>query len=225
MRIGGGKAGAQTVFPGSTHESGEPIEWESDGEPTRSSFTNLKTAIAKIAVGVILVRAWPQGSGHAAALALGGFLARAGWTKDEIGKLVNLVVRDRQWVDDSIRTATGSVEQLAKGEKVQGLPSLREQFGEEPAKAIAKILEYGAENSEGFACSNGIPQPTQGNIRLALEKLGVRVRHNAFEDRAVIEGLAGFDLLDDRAMDRLWLTVDDKHKFSLERVLLDGGVR
>src|SRR5882672_6614540 len=32
LRIGGGTADAQTVFPGSTHESGEPIEWISDGD-------------------------------------------------------------------------------------------------------------------------------------------------------------------------------------------------
>src|SRR6476659_11064309 len=34
VRIGGGDRGAQTVFPGSVHESGEPIEWENgyDGE-------------------------------------------------------------------------------------------------------------------------------------------------------------------------------------------------
>jgi len=214
LRIGGGTAGAQTVFPGSTHESGEPIEWISDGDPARSTFDDLKMAISKIAVGVILMRAWPQGSGHAASLALGGFLARAGWSDDEIGKLVNLVVRDRRWADDSIRTAKGSVEAFAKGEKVQGLPSLREQFGDEPAKAIAKILQYGAEDVEGFAVgANGIPHNTQGNIRVALENLGIKVRHNLFEDRAIIEGLANFELLDDRAMDRLWLTIDEKFKF------------
>src|SRR6516164_2998452 len=32
LRIGGAK-GAQTVFPGSVHESGEPIIWEIDEEP------------------------------------------------------------------------------------------------------------------------------------------------------------------------------------------------
>jgi hypothetical protein len=214
LRIGGGPKGAQTIFPGSTHESGEPIEWAFDREPARSTFEELKTAVSKIAVGVLLMRHWPQRSGHAAALALGGFLARAGWSEDEIEKIVKLVVRDPKWRDDSVRTAKGSVEALAKGEKVQGLPSLREQFGDEPAKAIAKILEYGAENADGFAVgSNGIPHPTQGNIRLALEKLEVKVRHNLFEDRPIVEGLAGFELLDDRAMDRLWLTIDEKYKF------------
>ena len=32
LRVGGGK-GAQTVFPGSVHEGGEPVEWERSGNP------------------------------------------------------------------------------------------------------------------------------------------------------------------------------------------------
>jgi hypothetical protein len=36
LRIGGGGKGAQTVFPGSTHECGEPIAWkEPAGEPAK----------------------------------------------------------------------------------------------------------------------------------------------------------------------------------------------
>jgi hypothetical protein len=34
LRIGGGDKGAQTIFPGSVHECGEPIIWEENGEPT-----------------------------------------------------------------------------------------------------------------------------------------------------------------------------------------------
>jgi len=65
----------------------------------------------------------------------------------------------------------------------------------------------------GFATNDkGVIGNSQGNIRHALELLGVRVRHDAFQDRSIIEGLEGFDLLDDRAMDRLWLLIDEKFK-------------
>jgi hypothetical protein len=37
--------------------------------------------------------------------------------------------------------------------------------------------------------------------------------HNWFEDRPIIEGLTGFDLLDDKAMNRLWLAIDKKFRF------------
>ena len=33
LRMGGGGKGALTVFPGSTHESGERVEWVKAGEP------------------------------------------------------------------------------------------------------------------------------------------------------------------------------------------------
>jgi putative DNA primase/helicase len=145
LRIGGGKKGAQTVFPGSTHESGELIEWVSDKEPARSTFAKLKTAISKIAVGVILMRAWPQRSGHFASLALGGFLSRAGWSIEEIEKLVDLVVRDDKMRDESVRTERNAAEAYARGEKALGLPGLRENFGDVPANAIAKILDYDAD--------------------------------------------------------------------------------
>jgi Virulence-associated protein E/Primase C terminal 2 (PriCT-2) len=59
----------------------------------------------------------------------------------------------------------------------------------------------------------GAVAPTQGNIRLALKLIDVTVRYNLFEDRAIIEGLPGFDSLNDAAMDRLWLTIDVRCKF------------
>ena len=93
LRMGGGDKGAQTVFPGSTHEGGEPITWANDGEPARSTFAELKTAVERIAVGTLLMRGWPAGSGHEAAQAAGGFLARSGWDNDAIEKMVQLVTQ------------------------------------------------------------------------------------------------------------------------------------
>src|SRR5216683_1212683 len=133
LRLGGGVKGAQTVYPGSTHESDEVIEWVRNETPVHSDYTILKRAIDKIAVATILRRAWPGRSGHDAALALGGFLARAGWPPNEIGRsaedcregrkpqFVDIVAPDPKWKDDSSRTARDSAEAFARGENVQGL--------------------------------------------------------------------------------------------------------
>jgi predicted P-loop ATPase len=49
---------------------------------------------------------------------------------------------------------------------------------------------------------------------VALRRLGVLVRHDIFQDRLIIDGLAGCGpLLDDRAMERLWLTIDERFRF------------
>ena len=45
--------GCQTVFPGSVHPSGEPIEWESDGEPAEVDPDVLAAAVNAIADEVL----------------------------------------------------------------------------------------------------------------------------------------------------------------------------
>jgi hypothetical protein len=54
----------------------------------------------------------------------------------------------------------------------------------------------------------------QRNVRVALHKMGVTVCHDVFRDRLLIDGLrdAG-PTLDDAAMNRLWLTVDEQFGF------------
>jgi hypothetical protein len=76
LRLGGGGKGAQSVMPGSIHTSGERYEWDEDGAPSAAACVLLKTAIVKIAAGVMLARNWPAKSRHDACLCVGGFLAR-----------------------------------------------------------------------------------------------------------------------------------------------------
>jgi len=52
-------AGAQTVFPGSQHPSGEMIEWVKDGEPAVVPCTALVRAVRGIAIASVLLRHWP----------------------------------------------------------------------------------------------------------------------------------------------------------------------
>jgi hypothetical protein len=78
LRIGGGDKGAQTVFPGSTHESGELIAWEVNGEPAPCDPAELEAKVRLVAAFSLLARYWPaEGSRHQAALIIGGFLSRA----------------------------------------------------------------------------------------------------------------------------------------------------
>jgi len=59
-----------------------------------------------------------------------------------------------------------------------------------------------------------VPYANQHNIRVALARLGVTVRHDLFQDRLLIEGLpdAG-PALSDAAMKRLWLEVETRFHF------------
>jgi hypothetical protein len=59
----------------------------------------------------------------------------------------------------------------------------------------------------------GKPQSSQHNIRAALAKLGVEASYDRFAHRMLVSGLLGFELLNDDAMDRLWLETDARFRF------------
>ncbi len=86
----------------------------------------------------------------------------------------------------------------------------------DPNRAIQRFIAWARAEAEEFSLdSNGLPsKSSQHNIRLALRRLGVHVSHDVFQDRLLIEGLPECGpLLDDRAMERLWLTIDEKYRF------------
>ncbi|MBR1156079.1 VapE domain-containing protein [Bradyrhizobium sp. JYMT SZCCT0428] len=197
LRMGGGTAAAQTVFPGSTHPSGETIEWVKNDAPAKSDYVTLKRAITKIAIGAILMRQWPKGSGHEAALTVGGFLARCGWSPVEIGDFVGVLTReagDQPTEDDNRRTARDAAQAHANGQHSFGFPKLTEDWGEKSAKAIAKILGYKGEKSAHVTAStdgpawrerrrDGSPLPTMYNARLAITALGVECSRDTFHNK------------------------------------------
>ena len=55
-----GDGGFQTVFPPSTHESGEKIEWESDGDLTVVDYQVLLDAVTKLAARCLIARYIPS---------------------------------------------------------------------------------------------------------------------------------------------------------------------
>src|SRR6266545_352082 len=59
LRIGGGDRGAQTVFPGSVHETNEPISWEETGNPPAVDGEDLRHCVASLAAFCLLARYWP----------------------------------------------------------------------------------------------------------------------------------------------------------------------
>jgi hypothetical protein len=144
LRIGGGDKGAQTVFPGSTHESGEEILWERHGEPATISGAELLRSATLTAAAALLVRHYPhEGARHeAVGLVLGGLLAREGWTSDAIASFVSSVVRCANDPEgrERVRSAAGAVERLAKGEPTSGFPRMTELWGADVSRLFAAWL-------------------------------------------------------------------------------------
>jgi len=177
----------------------------------------MQSAVEKIAVAVVLKRAWPaKGSRHDAALALGGLLSRADWDAEDIGEFVGAVATEAgdEQAPDRRRAAVDAAREQARGGKAYGFPKVSEIFGEETAKNVARVLGYGQSKSGFEVGAKGLPQAkSQHNIRTAMALLGVEVRYDMFHDRMLITGLPGHSVLDDNAMEKLWLAVDAKYNF------------
>ena len=95
VRVGGFK-GAQTVFPGSVHESDEEIRWDEAGPEVEVDGDDLLKRARLLASICLFARYWPGPNSkarHDAALTVGGFLARAGLTVPQVKYLVEAVAR------------------------------------------------------------------------------------------------------------------------------------
>ena len=175
LRIGGKGAdgeikGAQTVFPGSVHETDEAITWDEPGKPAEVEGADLVRLAKQLASCCLLARYWPgQGARHDAALALGGFLARAGFKPPYIKKMAEGIARtagDPEWKDR--RTAAeGSAQAFLAGKRVFGFPRIKELFGEEAVKQVAEWLDYqGSRDDETEASTADEARPTADPVDL-----------------------------------------------------------
>jgi hypothetical protein len=154
LRVGGGNKGAQTVGPGSTHEeTGELVQWEENGEPTRVSGEDLLNRAKIVASLASLVRRWPQPGSkarHVTALRLGGFLARCNWNEVRIGLALEAVARAANDEEAQDRKTAGrdALRYFLNGGNTAGFPTLCEDFGEPIAKRVAEWLGYKPEAND-----------------------------------------------------------------------------
>jgi hypothetical protein len=135
--------GAQTLIPPSIHPSGEAIVWSRDGDPAEVAPPDLEQAVARLAAATLLARYWPApGSRHAAALALGGGLLRAGWLVDETAEYVGhiaMAAGDDE-ADDRRQAVHSTAEALGDGEHATGWPTLATLVDPRVVDAIRRWL-------------------------------------------------------------------------------------
>jgi hypothetical protein len=123
-----GKAGLHTLIPGSTHPSGEPIEFVASDIPTTYGKEVLETIGRHIAAAVVLARHLKEGTRHSAFLALAGALARSGWHLEPAIQLVRAIYRvlwhDEADVDAAEKEVESTYEKYAAGQDTTGLRTL-----------------------------------------------------------------------------------------------------
>lgn len=121
--------GGQTIFPGSVHPSGEPVEWELDDEPQHVDVVQLLAAVRELAAACLLLRRYPvQGSRHDFALGLAGGLIRAGWSVLKVEHYIEVIAEAAgdDEVEDRVRVVADTKAAIDASESVTGWPSVSE---------------------------------------------------------------------------------------------------
>lgn len=170
LRIGGAQA-AQTVLPGSVHESGEEVRWDEDGVPATVADDVLLRRVSLLASASLLMRYWAGKDSHIrhhTALALGGFLARCGYHPPMIRELVGGIARaasDEEYRDRA-RAAEDAARAQGAGKPAAGFPKLAEHFGKAVAEAIVGWMVYlPGDGDWGFEQAREAPRYTNGADR------------------------------------------------------------
>jgi hypothetical protein len=143
--------GGQTVFPGSVHPSGEPIEWESDGDPQTVDAGDLRKAAGELASACLLLRHYPaEGSRQDFAMAIAGGLLRCRWTVEKTEAAIEALARAA--ADEALRQRVGAVKQTAiklqRGDPVRGWPTLAKLIGDGTARAVRAPFDVETKASE-----------------------------------------------------------------------------
>ena len=148
VRMGAGGLASQTVFPPSTHVSGEPIEWAGKGanEIAEVDGDDLIQRARRLAAASELARSYPKvGGRHDAAFVLGSFLARCGFSPPGAATFVEAVAAASLQPGDKRRDMARTARDGAGAGKRAGFPLLAETFGEGAAKKVADWLDYAGE--------------------------------------------------------------------------------
>ncbi len=136
---------AQTVVPPSVHPTGEPIEWELDGDPGTVTADELRRSVTMLAVTALLSRHWPKTSGTRddIAMAAAGLLLRAGLPEDLVDRVTECAARVAGDEDSKDRRkAKGTAEALAAGKRVTGGTRLGELLTGDGPRVVEQIQRW-----------------------------------------------------------------------------------
>jgi hypothetical protein len=164
--------GSQTVFPGSVHESGEPIFWEQKGEPSQVEADLLIIAAKKLAAATLLLRYYPQkGVRQDVALALAGMLQRRGWTEQEASHFIEAVCEaagDEETLS-RVQTVFCTARKLKEGGQVTGFPKLATLIDERLAAKLSELVDLrnGSTGSDAPTEKGEQPLKATDNKRLS----------------------------------------------------------
>jgi putative DNA primase/helicase len=182
--------GCCTVFPGSTHPSGELVEFENadDFVPSNSTWPELTRAAAKIAIATVLHPHWSEGthSRHDLALAVSAMLARREWSRDDVVNLIEAIAKEATdaEMEDRLRCVDDTFAAYTQGKPVSGDERVTELLGNELAATIGRWVSN-KPPKERTSSSRKAPKPDEGTIDILTDAAAADAFATRFKDRLV----------------------------------------
>lgn len=121
-----------------------------------------------------------------------------------------------EWIEKQRRDLVPTLKKYgeSKASKSHKKDNTKEPTEREPAATAGSGVDPPDRRRKFKTDDKGKIYPSQENIEIALERLGVAVKYDRFSELELIEGLQGFGPeLDDHAMDRLWLKIEREFFF------------
>lgn len=209
-----GSLGMQTMVPPSKHPSGEDLILHVDDDLAHDD--HVPRAAVLYAITCLLYRhLGKQGFTHDVRLATAGFLLGEGLTEQEVVKIGNnlLVATENKDVHDVAMTVKTTLERMRSIKPVSGRGALMQLFGADGKKIVSRIRRW-AGNSEFTADEKDrVHRDSQVNIRIALDKLKVRLHFDTFQQKYFVSYNGYKGLLSEELRRELWLDIDRKFNF------------
>jgi hypothetical protein len=169
------ECGHHTVFPGSTHTSGELIDWDAQAEcdePQPIDAGALIWAASRLAVASVIIDGWGEGAQrNALTMAYAGGLLAMGWAAEEVRELLQAVREVAEDDDESATKNEGAVERtiaaFEAGTPVTGFATLVRE-GLVDARKVKDIERHG-KTPAARARDLKVAQTSAG--RLSLERM------------------------------------------------------
>jgi hypothetical protein len=146
--------GAQTVFPGSYHETtGEKIDWEpgKDKKPADVAAEHLFNCVQELAAASLILEYYPnEGNRNLYILNIIGGLMTGGYSKEQTRKLLEPIIIEAEVncnggsaavMKERLGLIDRTMEKIERGDKISGFPSMQKE-GMVTDKFIKKIKEY-----------------------------------------------------------------------------------
>jgi len=137
----------QSVVPPSIHkDTGEKIQWVAPGPASEVDATDLCRAFDRLAAASLIASIWHQGLRHKLALAVSGFLLKAGCSAETVQMLLEPVVQafdDEQELGDRMKAIEDTVAAFEKDPAtVSGASALNDIVPEYSAVLMTKLSDW-----------------------------------------------------------------------------------